>query len=1111
MEDIAAVKAIRTAVMVVGAVALVATGVGAVAGAAFYTAIGVSAATISAVATVSSLVSAGLTMVAKKPRTTTGSLTEYRLDPNQGIPYAMGRTFFAGVCVKRETWGVDNIYQGFTTVYSLGPIHQFENFYADRTVVPFSGSSATGFYSAWMFQTSQLGALPEAAALPTPVAGYPGWGASSKLSGLAASNWVLKFDKKAKKFVNGVPSPGMVMLGVKVYDPRQDSTFPGGSGPCRALNEGTYVYSDLPALHGLTFALGRWQNGKRRMGMGFPVTSIDIQSFVDAANIEQANGWKISGVLFSNDEKWNRLKQIGQAGCWKPVTLGGKLSCIQTAPKVSVATIHYSDLAGKARVIGTQATRDRINGLVPRFFSEQHGWQLTTSDVVRVADYVTLDGEQRTEGLDLEFVPEKNQAAQLAAYEIVNRREVGPIELNLKLRWIGLRPGDCVTVNLPLIGLSNQKCVVLSRSLDVLTGAVQLHVSTETDSKHAFALGRVGAVPPVPSLTAPDPGTVAAPGAGAWVLTSVLLSTGDGSNGVIPALQIAGAVDNPNAELIIFDYREVGSTEWIADATVDSDRKLYLITSAKPGASYEVGVRYVVRGVPGERRIIGSAALGGVLASVPWTGEWSAATNYKLGQGVMYLGRAFVSRVNANLNNAPPSTATSNGFWLVVVDKGAEGAQGVPGNPGAPGSPGATTYTWVAYANAPDGTIDFSVGAPGGRAYQGIATNKLTTIESTNPADYQWGPYTGPALFGLSGSALAVIASNNVIKNGGINNWDTGAYSTEGQRSGAFVTFQAGQINAAFMAGLNTDPTTDADFVSLDYAWYPRADGIAEIYESGVSQGTFGSYSTNTKFGIQYDDKSVKYYKEGTLVRSLATTSGRLFYFDSSIYSPGGRINSIAFGPMGATGDPGAQGNPGTPGTPGTPGATGNTIKRVWKRSGSQPATPTGNYVPSTWSADPGAPSSQAAWFSEAEISGIDGVTLVGSWTTPIIGQAATPVGSTLEPISITGRSQTTASRQFVLAPGSSRSPSAQMMMRSVSSGGTQKLRIEWRLSGGAWNTLGSEATVSVPTLEDTLIEVGGVALTNSDGSNQAYEVRAVATQVTGTMSVDQTQSYFQP
>src|SRR3546814_8327853 len=83
----------------------------------------------------------------------------------------------------------------------------------------------------------------------------PGWGSAYKLSGQAAIGWSYKFDKKGKKFANGLPVTGAYLTGVKVYDPRLDSTFPGGSGSCRLGNKSEEHTSELQSLMRISYAV----------------------------------------------------------------------------------------------------------------------------------------------------------------------------------------------------------------------------------------------------------------------------------------------------------------------------------------------------------------------------------------------------------------------------------------------------------------------------------------------------------------------------------------------------------------------------------------------------------------------------------------------------------------------------------------------------------------------------------------------------------------------------------------------------------------------------------------------------------------------------------------
>jgi hypothetical protein len=579
-------------------------------------------ATVSAIAAGASLVATGATMAIGPPKLSVeGRPEQFKADPQAPVPYIMGRTIAGGYIVHREAYGgevsdVENPYQAFAIVWSGGgPVQEIESFLVDRTTVTFDGSGAvtTADYvrggEPYMWLKTQLGACPEAAALalPSPVSAIPNWGASYKLSGYAAGLWALRFDKKAKIYAAGVPRPQAIIKGVKVYDPRLDSTYPGGSGPCRALDESTYVYSENPWLHALTFALGRWQNGKRVLGIGMAIAGISMADYVEAANVADANGWTIGGTVSSSDDKWNVLKMIAQAGGGEPIRMAAKLGCIVSAPRVSLATVTSADLIGKGTVVATQPRRSRINGIIPRIRSEEHGWEVVPLDVVRPLTYLAEDGEARTRERDMQLVQDKDQAAELAAYEVVNSREFGPITLPLKTRFLGYKPGDCLTLDIPELGLNDQPAIVINRSLDPVSGTVTLELKSETPAKHDFALGRTGVAPPTPGLTPPDITNVSAPAIGDWDATGGVVES-DG--GQIPAIIIFGGATVSTIDAIIFEYRKVGDTTWTMAGTEDPATTRKEIVGLPPSQPYDVAVSYVVRGVPGARLVLGPVTTG---------------------------------------------------------------------------------------------------------------------------------------------------------------------------------------------------------------------------------------------------------------------------------------------------------------------------------------------------------------------------------------------------------------------------------------------------------------------------------------------------------------------
>ena len=101
-----------------------------------------------------------------------------------------------------------------------------------------------------------------------------------------------------------------------------------------------------------------------------------------------------------------------------------------------------------------------------------------------------------------------------------------------------------------------------------------------------------------------------------------------------------------------------------------------------------------------------------------------------------YIGIAY------NKTTATESTTPRDYQWSLI--KGADGAQGIQGPPGEDGT---TLYTWIKYATS-DAGANMSDN-PTGRDYIGIAYNKTTATESTNPKDYAWSLIQGETGIGV--------------------------------------------------------------------------------------------------------------------------------------------------------------------------------------------------------------------------------------------------------------------------------------------------------------------------------------------------------------------------
>lgn len=617
-------KTLRTAAIVVGAVALAATGIGAAGSigllGATTAAAGASAGTIAAlgtiatIASVSQVAAAGLTLAssatAGRP-VTLGNPTAFKIDKEAGVPIAIGRTFVGGNVVHRQYYDdpgsrMKNQRESWVTVYSLGPVKALGPLLVDRVAVSFNGSgAAVGFYSGNMWLDSQRGFSPEARALQAPTGYFPGWNASSKLSGLAADLWTLDFDSKGKKFPNGVPQRGRVVEGVYCWDPRQDSTYPGGMGPCRADDPATHIYTECPWLHALQHALGRVQNSQLVAGGGVKVSGVLVSTFVEAANVSDANGWKAGGLVYATtDNDWDILKMLAQAGGGEVFPIAGKLACTVAAPKVSIGTITSADIVGDIIAPSTASKRARRNTIIPRIRLESHGWEMVPLTAVKVDEYIALDGAPRPREITYALVQHAKQAAELATYELMNAREIDGIILPCNVAHLAYLPGDCVTLQIPEANLVDREVVLRTRELDPGNLGVTFSARTETAGKHPYALGKTTTPPPTPDLSVPSLDLEAPDN---WSAASGTIE----SEGIpLPALIVQGEVDNAAAEAVVFEYRPVGAVEWWSAGTeaVNVVRKTIMQVAAD--TVYEVSVQYRVRGGLTDRQRLEPVAIG---------------------------------------------------------------------------------------------------------------------------------------------------------------------------------------------------------------------------------------------------------------------------------------------------------------------------------------------------------------------------------------------------------------------------------------------------------------------------------------------------------------------
>lgn len=510
-------KALKTAALIVGAVALVATGVGAVALgglAGTLTVAGISTSTLF-------LVSGGLTVAAsllqKTPKVTAAQTERLTasVDPRAFRKSVLGQTA-CPVEIRYEEWsGKDQEYCDWIVLHASHAMDGIEEIWFDTEM---AWSATTGVVGKWVGYFSIPHIVLEGSAANAFTFGSGRWNAATaRLTGCAYSHWRFKVTGNGKKaespFSGGLPSRITVIgRGAKLYDPRRDSTVPGGNGPMRADDQSTWRYTaddgvtigeNLP-LQILRVVLG-WRirnpsTGELKLatGSGVPARRLNLATFIDAANLadelvnRSAGGteprYHGAGVISEGDDPKASLDMLCTGCCGRFRDTGGKLSLVIAHNDLAAAAI--DDGLNDHDVVGPftwdpdaalEATPNVVRGKYVDA-SANSLYQLIDYPEVRLP---SPDGQDRFFPLDLGVVESPSQAQRIA--KMVLQRKQYPREFSapFDIRAWKYSVGDVVPFTFAALGFNRRIFRVKDQELGQ-GGVCNMTLTVETPVLYAW-------------------------------------------------------------------------------------------------------------------------------------------------------------------------------------------------------------------------------------------------------------------------------------------------------------------------------------------------------------------------------------------------------------------------------------------------------------------------------------------------------------------------------------------------------------------------------------------------------------------------------------------------
>lgn len=805
-----------------------------------------------------------------------------------------------------------------------------------------------------------------------------------------------------KAFKYGFPNASVELKGIRVYDPRLDSTN-GGSGAHRYNDSTTWEWVNAgneigrnPILCAATYSIMRRLDG----GEGMPPERIIWSSVAAAASkCDEATSWgkrfRCDGVLPSQDDPGVNLQRILDSCAGKRIEVGGQYAFHAASWATETVTIDSTWLAGgfELQVLsplesGWNAVRINYNG----------GTDYKTIEAPPYTNsaYETDDGgQQQFTDMTLPMVVVANQAQYLSQIHGKRSRMQKVLALKCNARAFDVQLWETAQVNLTVSGqdLSSLRWRIAhwvpnGNNFDLV---LEQDVSTVYDVE-AFTTPVAGDPPVVGAETGPAPTGLTATAVSdgivlRWTLPPEYLFTririerspdGVGSWALVgtEAATATSSID-PVLDGATYFYRINGhnrtGTPSLYSSTVSA--------TAKQGAdagSVKVSNAGFEFGDSGWDKDSGAWSI--VKDGSQRTGSWCAKLP---GTG------ASISKKLRNTKQAPcapgelvsvagflKSTASATGTGAIEVsflDSAGAELSATAGNAITPGvtyrrskiqatAPASTAYVRVQFAvssfnsaaseawYADDSSLEMFIDTldhlPDGGVYGRPKQTALTSGEVdlakagvigrsadniSEAATRKWAAesgaqvFTGKSITGLIDRTLANIADTttrfaapvpnatsdatflttgtmtlggNAAEKASGTGWDAQVYSKDAYRGGAAAQATPEQANKYLMFGLNTDPTLDASYTSIDYAMYMVNDGSLEAYESGVGAGVIGAYAAGDVLAVTYDGSFVRYLKNGTALRTVAASPNLVFFFDSSFHDTGAKLSHMRFIPL---------------------------------------------------------------------------------------------------------------------------------------------------------------------------------------------------------------------
>lgn len=678
-------------------------------------------ATITAIGASIALSTASMALFGPKIPKSQLSRLNVSLDPSTPRKVVFGTTAMPLDLRFHESSGTDQEYVDYIIALAAHKVTSISEIWFEEKQAWTASGGVTGTYSGYLTVTTRTEGT---SGNYISINGGGKWGSSRRLTGCAYLHIRIKRTGNSKKaespLVSGLPSRVTVIgNGALLYDPRKDSTVPGGSGTHRATDQTTWgAYTDAddcdnPVLQLLWWLLGWEINNKLSIGCGVPYTRIDMASFITAANICDENvtlaiggtqkRYRTSGTASDSDDRMDIINNFLASMNGTLRDNGGKLTV--TAMKNDLAdyvlSFNENDILTGFDWQQTRGLTENHNVVRGRYVDPSNNSLYQMVDYPEVG-FASPDGIERVVSIDLPYI-EDGRRAQRVAKQILQRNQYrGMFSTTFNAKALGCQVGDVVRVSLEALGFSNKLFRVVSQEIR-FDGQVPMALVEENAAIYAWDTSDVAPITPTaPTIYDPlnSPFILGIDDAGTTAnYSGIVDDNGNKPDDNATRNVNRGAWSGSSVAYIIGDFVQSSGSSYSAIVAHTSTAG-----NGPPGANWTL---LASQGVAGDPGAAGTPAISGYL-----TKEAVQLFSYANGAVVSYAPASGSFKVFSG------NTDVSSSFSLSTLS-----------------NPQALTVAYVAQAysvtsgfDAGEDTATLGIRATGSGAYAGIVIDKLFSL-----------------------------------------------------------------------------------------------------------------------------------------------------------------------------------------------------------------------------------------------------------------------------------------------------------------------------------------------------------------------------------------------